>query len=530
MAFPYNRCASVTANAAVAGLASYDGNTYQTGSVTPADINAGAGTARGFWVFATGDTTLVHNSDDSVREPILDLRTGWNLVSFAQTEPIAGSSLVATADGQPVPVGSVVLTSVYQIKPDNTYDVVDVGAGGTLDATRASWMFATRAVRLGWSRVVPSPTPVPSPGQVGEFLVSSNGGDQTTRGNGRQVDARPAGDFVVTWLGPANARRGVLAQRLTANAGKVGSEFQANSSPNNQQLETTVAMAGNGRFVVAWCTGDRIAFRVYDSAGQAVGDEQRVAGLESGESQMFPNADADDNGNFAIAWTEYTNGSPIRVRLQLFDANGQSRRSPISVSIGGSAELPVVQMAPDGSVFLVWQSTDGNGSGIFYQRFDPSGNSLGAEQRVNTTTTGSQAFADVGGARDKSFVVTWQTQQGPIRAQRFSSTGLPVGGELQVSATTAAERPSVACDEAGGFLVCWNSGGDDLDVFGQRFDAQGARQGGEFIVNKTTAGTQRYPWVTSSSQGYVVTWTNYNGLAFLGVYGRRFRLDGSPID
>ena len=71
-----------------------------------------------------------------------------------------------------------------------------------------------------------------------------------------------------------------------------------------------------------------------------------------------------------------------------------------------------IAMADDGSFVAVWQSggnLDGNGEGIFAQRFDANGVTLGDEFLVNTTTTGNQtapAIAMSGATGD--FVVVWQ--------------------------------------------------------------------------------------------------------------------------
>jgi len=98
--------------------------------------------------------------------------------------------------------------------------------------------------------------------------------------------------------------------------------------------------------------------------------------------------------------------------------------------------LPVVGMNPTGASVVVWTSRnqDGNGHGIFAQRFDASGAPQGTEFPVNTTTAGDQVTPAVVMDSDGNFVISW-SGKGPgdddgIFAQRFDSSGAAQGGEF----------------------------------------------------------------------------------------------------
>ena len=60
---------------------------------------------------------------------------------------------------------------------------------------------------------------------------------------------------------------------------------------------------------------------------------------------------------------------------------------------------------------ILWQSNihDGDGDGIFAQRYDASGSKLGREFQVNTNTTGNQQFPVVTDLKDGNFVISWQS-------------------------------------------------------------------------------------------------------------------------
>ena len=102
------------------------------------------------------------------------------------------------------------------------------------------------------------------------------------------------------------------------------------------------------------------------------------------------------------------------------------------------------------------------------------------------------------------------------------------------------EDPSIASLQDGGFVVTWESRyQDDLDangngnsnygIYGQRFDANGNADGAEFQVNTYTSSHQYDPSVAALKDGgFMVTWesSGQDGSGY-GIYGQRFGVDGS---
>jgi hypothetical protein len=113
---------------------------------------------------------------------------------------------------------------------------------------------------------------------------------------------------------------------------------------------------------------------------------------------------------------------------------------------------------------------------------------------------------------------------------------LPVGSEVRVNTTTAETQsnPDVALDEAGNFIVVWESGSffGGFDVFAQRYDASGTPLGGELQVNTFTNDDQSNPRVEMDADGnFVVVWLSFNQIppAIFSIMGRRFDSGGNPI-
>jgi hypothetical protein len=172
---------------------------------------------------------------------------------------------------------------------------------------------------------------------------------------------------------------------------------------------------------------------------------------------------------------------------------------------------------------------------------------------VNTWTTDWQESPSITSLFNGGFVVVWQSngQDGSgtgVYGQRFDSNGNKVGSEFQVNTWTTdyQEYPSITWLPSGGFVVVWQSFGQDgsgLGVYGQRFDSNGNKVGSEFRVNTWTTDYQARPSIASlPNGGFVVVWlsgcdpvlgvpcagTPQDGSG-LGVYGQRFDSNGNKV-
>lgn len=164
----------------------------------------------------------------------------------------------------------------------------------------------------------------------------------------------------------------------------------------------------------------------------------------------------------------------------------------------------------------------------------------GPEFAVNTYTTNSQAHPRLSIDPSGGFVVVWESygQDGSgfgVIGRRYDSAGQPVGPEFQVNTYTTGNQlaPTVASDGAGNFVVVWSSldqDGAGYGIFGRRFDSVGSPLGGEFQVNTYTTGSQSFEAVAMHESGeFVVVWTSegQDGDG-MGVFGRRFDAAGAP--
>jgi len=328
----------------------------------------------------------------------------------------------------------------------------------------------------------------------GEIQVNSDGA----------TDVRPsiatdaAGDDVIVWQSQSQdgSGYGVYGQRYNAAGLALGSEFRVNTYTTGNQDLANVAMDSAGDFVVTW---------------QSLGQDGNNWGIYA---QRYNSAGVPQGGEF---------------RVNTFAPNAQAH--------------PSIAMDQAGDFVIVWQSNneDGSAYGVYAQRYNAAGVAQGSEFQVNTYTTGSQREATVAMDVSGDFVITWESfnQDGigyGVFAQRFSANGMKLGSEFQVNTYTTGDQaiPIVAMDAAGGFVITWQSDGEDgssFGVFAQRYDDEGIAEGSEFRVNQYTTGGQIVPRVSMDANGdFVIAWSSelQDGSGY-GVYSQRFDAAGAPV-
>ena len=205
-----------------------------------------------------------------------------------------------------------------------------------------------------------------------------------------------------------------------------------------------------------------------------------------------------------------------------------------------SQAAPSVAGLSGGGFVVTWQSAgqDTSGFGVYGRRYAASGAVASGEFKVNTYWANSQAAPSVAGLSGGGFVVTWQsygqdTSGNGVYGRRYTASGAVASGEFKVNTywVDAQAAPSVAGLNDGGFVVTWHSTGQDSSgngVYGQRYTASGAVASGEFKVNTYWADAQAAPSVAGLNDGgFVVTWHSADqDSSGYGVYGQRYDASG----
>jgi hypothetical protein len=200
---------------------------------------------------------------------------------------------------------------------------------------------------------------------------------------GPSVAADPSGNFVVVWAsdGQDGSYAGVFGQRFASSGAPLGPEFPVNSYTTGPEYLPAVATDASGSFVVVWqrvntvTKTSAIFGQRYSSSGSPLGSEFLVNGAQFANKAAIA---IDSSGNFVVAWTDcgYPFGcNPAEIIGRRFGSNG----TPLAPAFRVNTYTPYPQTEasvasdPAGNFVVVWQSVaqNGNGSGIFGQRFAP---------------------------------------------------------------------------------------------------------------------------------------------------------------
>lgn len=309
------------------------------------------------------------------------------------------------------------------------------------------------------------------------------------------VAALANGGFVVTWSsnGQDSSLYGIYGQRYTAAGLADGGEFRINSYTTSNQVNSSVAPLTDGGFVVTWSSFNQdgndwgIYGQRYTAAGLTDGGEFRINSYTP-SAQIYSSVTGLANGGFVVTWQSGgQDGSGTGIYGQRYTAAGLVDGGEFQINTFTSLSQQHTSVAPlDGGGFVVtWISfnQDGDGFGIYGQRYTATGLADGGEFQINTYITDDQVYSSVAALGDGGFVVTWQSdgQDGSgtgIYGQRFSAAGLPDGDEFQISETTtdnqsASSSPmqGVAQLADGSLIAVWfgNGTGDTSGVFARTF-------------------------------------------------------------
>ncbi len=242
--------------------------------------------------------------------------------------------------------------------------------------------------------------------------------------------------------------------------------------------------------------------------------------------QMRPRVAANSAGAAVAVWESWKQDDLTGwgVYGQRINVNGETvgDEFPVNQTVVGNQQDASVAMAADGSFLVVWEGATDTGVGIFGRWFDASGDPSGDEFLINTSPSGTQSDPRVALDGAGRAAVVWTGRDGSgfgVFGRAFDADKVPFSDEFVVNTTTNEGQgaPAVAGSSMGGFFAVWESyGQDDFDsnaVIGRRVATTGQPAGGEFVVNTVTDGDQSEPSVAAVSGGsYLVVWEDDTGL------------------
>ncbi len=315
---------------------------------------------------------------------------------------------------------------------------------------------------------------------------------------------------------------------------------------DQQRNPTVTALADGGWLVSWQSTdqdgdGNGVYFQRYDKDGVTYGKEMR-ANTEFANHQSDPVVAGLPDGGWLIAWRSVgQDGANGGIYYQRYDSSGVvvGPETLVNTETASAQTSPAIRVLQNGDWVIAWQSNgqDGDGWGIYQQVYHNDGNTYGLETHVNSFTTFDQTEPSIAALADGGFVVTWKSDQQDgdgtgIYQQRFAANGTKLGNEVKVNWITPANlsEPVTAGLSDGGWMVSWTSMNPDmtLDVYQRRYDADGNPTGGETLINTVTGNDQSAPAMTGLPDGgWLAAWQSIDqddaGMMNGGIYLKTFK-------
>jgi hypothetical protein len=231
--------------------------------------------------------------------------------------------------------------------------------------------------------------------------------------------------------------QGIYLRLFDADGEAQGDQIPVNTVTSNNQLSADLVQLDSGSVVVVWVSKDQdgnghgIFGRRFNSKGVGQESEVQLNSYFAGD-QLGPRIAALDSGDFVVTWYQEgpDDNSGIMARRFSKAVIPVSDQFTVNSTLPEKQEFPCVGTLPGDAFIAAWQSQnqDGDGSGVYFRRHDSGNTPLGNDARANIYTTQAQTYPDCAGFGSGNFIIVWQSknQDGNgegIFHQRFHAEG-----------------------------------------------------------------------------------------------------------
>jgi hypothetical protein len=386
--------------------------------------------------------------------------------------------------------------------------------------------------------------------QVGPLFEIAAGVD-----GGSPLIARGAGgSYVAAWPASGHAN----AQTFNADGTPASSSFQIALSPF-QSGHAPLAMDKDGDFVSVWFEynpdnskllpyAGKVYAQRYAHDGTPQGAAIKVASVTDGYSLRGTIQVAmDDDGDFAVAWTERKSRAPVqfayfvieaqssKTYAKVYKANGQVRTPLTAVDKVATKYCRTIVLAPPVCFnYNVLEGLAMNGTGDLVMVFDVERS--GAQQKTTSartfdlqlkplsdslTLTGAGSFNVVGNDAPGNLSNVWNDSSSTY-VSRYAVTGSSLGTTGPIGSSV---DPTLSVTPSGAFAVTWDvsgSGGSSFEKHAQYFNKDGTANGAPFVIDDGIA-QQNLPNTAAGADadGNLVTiWTSIQSDNTNSIVGR----------
>lgn len=375
--------------------------------------------------------------------------------------------------------------------------------------------------------------------------------NSTTSGHQLSPDvaAFSDGGFIIVWASKNVDYYSVKAQLFDLNGDPSGSEFTVASELTKDQAAPSVAVSSADSYAISYGDQYNGKIKIYNDSSFNENNEYTFEGdikefgvdgfiaLKDSYRITYYDSSLTDVGTYTSSYIDYG-----------YDYIGGDRYIYFGET-SSYTKLNAAIINSDGQTSIDWFTVN-------TAKFDSSSYPYSGSAHSYATATG---------LKDGGFVVVWQLRysedfNGSISAtvddvdievsigidsldisgygiygQRYDYEGNASGEQFLINTykDSSQTKPSIADLKDGGFVVVWESYGQDASLFGiygQRYNADGNTEGLEFKVNEYSSGSQDDPKVESLPDGgFVVVWESYgqDGSGD-GIFAKAYDAEGNP--
>ncbi len=310
---------------------------------------------------------------------------------------------------------------------------------------------------------------------------------------------------MVAWESTSSGVRHISRRAFRADGSQLFGGHRASSNASSNNRDPEIAVAPDGRFLLAWQeTRDdviRIMARGYNADGSTRIPLQALATSDTG-TPAAPTLGLVGTGGFVCAWAELSADESISIRCRRFDDDGIANgpETVVATGLGDQEAHPRIAVDGLGRSYIVYER---GARDVMIMGLEADGSERFSERPVPQDTRGDQVRPDIALLNDGTLIVVWtddrnQNGLGQIRARAFATDGNPVSGDFTVNQRGGGDQRNarVVALVEGGFVATWQ---DDeqrdrlYQIHAQTFTAEREPRFANKTVNQVQKGTQTNP-------------------------------------
>jgi len=380
-----------------------------------------------------------------------------------------------------------------------------------------------------------------------EFKLNDDMGNNPQ--NSPTVNALPDGGYLIVWADARNGDFDIYAQRISRNGTKIGTNFRINDdfASSHQRVSSIGMECQEHNILIAW-EDERngncdIYATILDDQGNQHNSNLRINDDSTGTGSHYYPSVAGGKDRFLVTWYDSRQGADIYA--QFISPAGTKIGNNFLVNQGAVGALqwyPFCSMDTSNRAVIVWMDYRSNIFKIYARRYGPQGNPIGPEFRVSESPDSAfgEGYASVAMNSSGYWVTAWMDYRdgdANIYCQLFNPDGERIGPNIKVNTdgqNAYQGYPACAIDDNRNIVIAWeDTRNNSYDVYLQWLDSIGNFMGDNERVNENSPGLADCysPSCAFDKNGRLVVLFNdeHEMPGNTQIYCQRFRTDRTRI-